>query len=101
MMQSKALTFDVVVYNVVRVQVLQASQNLLRDPDDLELSHWTTAFQLLQNRAPFAGFHEQMHRLLPQQCPIQLCYVLVSEAGLDFHICRLKMFHRNLERKHT
>lgn len=101
MMQSKTLTFDVVVDNVVRVQVLQASQNLLRDPDDLELSHRTTALQLLQNRAPFACFHEQMHRLLPQQCPIELSYVLVPEPGLDFHICRLEMLHRNLEEKYT
>lgn len=84
------------VDDVVRVQVLQPPQDLLGDPDDLELSHGSAALQLLQDRAPLTCLHEQVDALVIQQHTVELCDVLVMEPGLEFHVSCFKILHRNL-----
>lgn len=90
------ITFDVVVDDVVRVQVLQPPQDLLGDPDDLELSHGSAALQLLQDRAALPCLHEQVDALVVQQHAVELGDVLVMEPGLELHIGRFKILHGNL-----
>lgn len=84
------------VDDIVRVQILQSTQNLLRDPNDLKLSHGTAALQLLQYRATFSSLHEEIHTLLPQQGTIQLSNVLMTEPSLDLHICWFEVLQRDL-----
>lgn len=84
------------VDDVVRVQVLQPPQDLLGDPDDLELPHGAAALQLLQDRAALAGLHEQVDAPVVQQHAVELRDVLVTEAGLEFHIGRFEILHGNL-----
>lgn len=86
------------MYDIVRVQILQSTQNLLRDPNDLKLSHWTATLQLLQNRATFTSLHKEIHTLLPQQSPIQLSNVLMTEPSLDLHVCWLEVLQGNLHK---
>lgn len=93
---SLALTFDVVMDDVVWVEVLQASQDLLGHPDDLKLPQWPTAVQLLQNWAALASLHEQVDALVPQQSTIQLSDILMAEAGLELHVSCLKVLHGDL-----
>lgn len=81
-----SLTFDVVVDDFVRVQVLQPTQDLLGHPDDLELPHGPAAVQLLQDRAAFPGLHEQVDGLVPEHGAVQLRDVLMAESGLELHI---------------
>lgn len=80
----------------VRVQVLQAPQDLFGHPDDLELSHGPTAVQLLQNGATFSGLHEQVDALVAEQSAIELSNVLVPETSLELHIGCFKVLYRNL-----
>lgn len=84
------------VNDVVRVQVLQAPQDLLGHPDDLELPHWSTAVQLLQDGAALAGLHEQVDAPLPEQNAVQFGDVLVAEAGLELHISCFEVLHGDL-----
>lgn len=91
-----ALTFDVVMDDFVRMQVLKTPQHLLGHPDDLKLPHGSVAVQLLQDRATLSGLHEQVDRLVPEQSAIELSYVLVSEPGLELHISCFKVLHGNL-----
>lgn len=93
---SLALTFDVVVDDFVRVQVLQASQDLLGHPDDLKLPHRPTAVQLLQDWAALSGLHEQVDVLVPEQSAVEFGNVLVAEPSLELNICSFEVFQRNL-----
>lgn len=79
------------VDDVVRVQVLQASQDLLGHPDDLELPHGSAAVQLLQDGSAFASLHEQVDILVPEHGAVQLSDVLVAQAGLELHVRCLKV----------
>lgn len=93
------LTFDVMVNDVVRVQVLQAPQDLFGHPDDFELSHWSAAVQFLQHRATFASLHEQVDALVPEQNAVQLCDVLMAKAGLKLYISSFEVLHGDLARE--
>lgn len=66
------------VDDVVRVQVLQAPQDLLGHPNDLKLPHGPTVVQLLQDGAPFPSLHEQVDRLVPEDGAKQLGDVVVA-----------------------
>lgn len=93
---SFSLTFDVMVDDVVRVQVLQAPQDLLGHPDDLELPHGPAAVQLLQDRAALSGLHEQVDTLVPEHSAVELSDVLVAEPGLELHVGCFKVLHGDL-----
>lgn len=90
-------TFDVVVDDVVRVQILQTPQDLLGHPDDLKLPHGPAAVQLLQNRAALPRLHEQVDALVPQQGAVELRDVVVTETGLELHVGRFEVLHGDLE----
>lgn len=68
------------------MQVLQAPQDLLGHPDDLELPHGPTALQLLQDGAAPSGLHEQVDALVVKQSTIKFSDVLMAEPGLEFHV---------------
>lgn len=82
--------------DVVRVQVLQAPQDLLGHPYDFKLPHWSTAVQLLQDRTALPGFHEQVDALVPEHGAVQLCDVLVTKPSLELHICCFKVLNGDL-----
>ena len=84
------------VDDVVGVEVLQPPEDLPGHPDNLKLPHGPAAVHLLQHRAPLARLHEEVEHLVPQQGAVQLRYVLVAELGLDLHIGRSEVLHRNL-----
>lgn len=84
------------VDDVVRVQVLQAPQDLLGHPDDLELPHGPTALQLLQDGAALSGLHEQVNAVVVQQGAVELSDVLVAEAGLELHVGCFKTLYGDL-----
>lgn len=84
------------VDDVVRVKVLQAPQDLLGHPDDLELPHGPTAVQLLQDRATLSGLHEQVDALVPEQSAIELSNVFMAVPGLELHIGCFKVLQGDL-----